>query len=475
MKILLIEPNIKGYTFAPTLSLSLLKGFINEKTRHEAKIIELVFHKKDWKKLVFEKIREEKPDIIGISVLSFNHSEALKIARFIKYSFNIKIIFGGVHVILSPQEVIENEEVDIICTGEGEEVLKELLDNNLNCKDIKGIWYKRDGEIIKNGKRRLIENLDTLPFPDFEDFDLEKYFVINNSHLPIMASRGCPYVCSYCSNHALSQKLDGKYVRFRSVNNVIEEIELRINQLKGLKYLYFHDDIFILYEDFVIDFCKKFKDKGFHRILKWNANVRVNLVTDKIIKTMKNAGCYEARMGVESGNDYIRNKVYKRNMTKEQIFNAFQIIKDNGLHLRLYFLVGAPYETVEMLDESFDVAKKSNADLISFTYLLPLPGTEIKEVFEKENLLEYTNSGNFNHVVNPAEKTKFVSGKQMRRFLLKVKIWQIQKYFREGIGMNGLFFLRDILLSLPYYKVKYDLGLKQIYRWTVQRYKLGKL
>jgi radical SAM superfamily enzyme YgiQ (UPF0313 family) len=478
MKILLIEPNIKTSAFMPSMSLAILKGFLNEKTKHKAKIIDLVFHKKIWMNYLIEEIRKEKPDLIGFSIMSFNYAEALEIARFIRDNFSVKIIFGGVHVILSPQEVIENEEIDIICTGEGEEVLKELLDNNLNCTNVKGIWYKRDGEIIKNENRRLIESLDLLAFPDFEDFDLEKYFASINNNLPIMASRGCPYVCSYCSNHALRKKLDGKYVRFRSVDNVIKEIELRIKQLKnkGMKYLYFFDDTFILYKDFVREFCEKYKKKGFHKILKWSANVRADLVTDEIIKTMKDAGCYEARMGVESGNDYIRNKVYKRNMTEEQIFNAFKIIKDNGLLLRLYFMFGAPYETIEMMDETLDMAKKSNADMIIFVELLPLPGTEIKKMFEKENLLECDISRNYLDVlVSPVGKTKFASKEQVQRFSRKLKKWQTQSYIREGINMNGLFFFWDILLFVLYYKRKYDLAAEQVYRWTIQRYNLNKI
>jgi radical SAM superfamily enzyme YgiQ (UPF0313 family) len=172
MKALLIEPNINLYALMPTMSLTHLKGFIKEKTRHEAKIIDLVFHKKDWKRHLIEEIRKEKPDLIGLSVLSFNYLEGLKIARFIKNNFDIKIIFGGVHVILSPENVIQNNEVDIVCTGEGEGVLEELLDNDLNCTGVRGIWYKAGGQIIKNKNRRLIENLDDLAFPDFNDFDL---------------------------------------------------------------------------------------------------------------------------------------------------------------------------------------------------------------------------------------------------------------------------------------------------------------
>jgi len=476
MKILLIVPNIKSYDIMPCLSLAALKGFINKKTRHEAEIIDLVFHKKDWEKYLVKKIRVKKPDIIGFSVLSFNYPEALQIARFIKDNFNIKIIFGGVHVILSPQEVVENEEVDIICTGEGEEVLKQLLDKSLNCKNIKGIWYKQDEKIIKNKNRKLIENLDVLPFPDFDDFDLERYFVINHNHFPIMASRGCPYTCTYCSNHALRKKLDGKYVRFRSVDNVIEEIELRIKQYskRGFKYLYVFDDTFILYKDFVYELCNKFKEKRFHKYIKWTANVRANLVTDEIIQTMKDAGCYEVRMGVESGSDYIRNTVYKRNMTREQIDNAFKIIKRHSLQLRLDFIFGAPYETFDMMEESFEMARQSDGDKIFFSRLYLFPGTEIREICEKEQVIE-ENTHFDDKGFQSVDRTKFASRNQIRRFTQKIKRWQTQRYINEGLNMNGFLFIWDVLVFLLYYKPKYDLELNQIFRWNVQRYKLDEL
>jgi len=139
-------------------------------------------------------------------------------------------------------------------------------------------------------------------------------------------------------------------------------------------------------------------------------------------------------------------------------------------------MFGAPYETMEMMEESLDMSRRSNADLIIFEELLPLPGTEIKAVFEKENLLESNKSGNFRHtVVNPVGITKFASRKQLRRFALKLRRWQTQRYIREGIDMNGLFFLWDVLLFLLYYKRKYDLKVKQVYRWTIQRYNLNKI
>jgi len=293
-----------------------------------------------------------------------------------------------------------------------------------------------------------------------------------------MASRGCPYHCSYCSNHALRKKLNGKYVRFRSVDNVINEIELRIKQYgkKGLKYLYFFDDTFILHKKFVQEFCKKFKQKGFHKKLKWNVNVRADLISDEIIHTMKEAGCYQVRMGIEAGNDYIRNEIYKKNITNEQIINAFKIIKKHELQLRLYFIVGGPFETIDMMQESFNLAKLSEADEMFFSGLYPLPGTKIKELCDEEGLIKNNNDNiSKKPLIGYIGETKFTSNDQIKNYLLKIKRWQSHRYFREGLYLKNFIFLFDIFIFLIYYKHKYDFELNQIYRWNVQRYKLNNL
>lgn len=473
MKVLLIEPNISSSALLPSISSTVLKGFLVTKTIHRAKVLDLAFHTNDWRKYIHEEIKKEKPDLIGFSVLSFNFREALMIAQFIKQQVPLKIIFGGVHVILSPEEVITHPEIDIICIGEGEKVLEELLDNRLECTNVKGIWYKKDGKIIKNQPRQLIENLDVYAFPDFDDFNMRKYFFINNNHLPIMASRGCPYSCSYCSNHALKKALQGTYVRFRSVENVLQEIALRITQYygKGMKYLYFFDDTFICDEHFVREFCKQYKERGYHKLVQWNVNVRANLVTDELIKILKDAGCYQVRMGVETGSEYIRNSIYKRNMTDRQISEAFRIIQKNHLQLRLYFMVGAPYETVDMMNESLRMAQQSNADEIFFGLLYPLPGTHIGDICEREQTIK----ADHREVIGPVHHTKFVSHAQLHQFMRKVQRWQITKYLKEGIKLRGPFFFFDCLRFLLYYRRKYDFELNQLFRWNVQRYKLQQI
>jgi anaerobic magnesium-protoporphyrin IX monomethyl ester cyclase len=479
MKLLLVEPNIEGYALMPSMALATLKSFVNNKTEHKAEIADFIFHKKDWETYLDRKIKRFKPDLIGFSVMSFDYSQALKMAKFIKKYYNIKIVFGGVHAILMPEETIKNKEVDMVCPCEGEYVLKDLLDKKLDCKKVKGIWYKKEnGEIVKNQNLRLIEDLDKLPFPDFEDYDLKKYFLINNNHLPIMGSRGCPYNCTYCSNHAIRKKLEGKYVRFRSVESVIREIELRINQYysKGMRYLFFYDDTFILDRNFALEFCKRFKEKGFDKKLKWNVNVRANLVTDEIIKAMKDAGCYEVRMGVEAGNDEIRNKLYKREMSEEQIYNAVKIIKKYGLHLRVQFIVGAPYDTNKTMDESYRMARKINADYTLFPILMPLPETEIKEVCEKEHLIQGKGFKD-SHIMftSPVSRTKYVKMKDIKKVVNKVRIYQIKKVMFEGLKMKNFLFLFDLITFFVYYKRKYDLEIDNVFRFTVNKYHLENL
>jgi len=476
MKILFIEPNISGNTIMPSLSIAALKSFINNRTSHDARTLDLTFNKNRWKERVAGYINESKPDIVGLSVLSFNLGQSLDIAAYIKKNAKVKIIFGGIHPTLLPEKVINHDEVDYVCVGEGEMTLKELMDNDLDFTGVKGMWAKDGKEIIKQDDRNVMDDLDALPFPDWSEFDMDKFFVVNNDHFPIMASRGCPYDCTYCSNHALKKRMKGRYVRFRHVDNVIREIQERLATYKRgtFRYLFFYDDTFILNSEYVHEFCGKYREAGLHKILKWNVNVRANLVKNDMIKEMKASGCYEVRMGVESANDFLRNDIYKRNMSKEEIEQAILIIKNNGLRLRLQFMIGAPYETREMMQESFDMAKKAKADYILFPVLMPLPCTEINKICKKEQLIEedgFTDS--IQMYTSPVMKTKYLTRSDIKGFVRKVRLYQIRKYFLEGLGIKGVFFIWDLIVFFLYYKPRYKLNIDNAWRFTIGKYNLA--
>lgn len=291
-----------------------------------------------------------------------------------------------------------------------------------------------------------------------------------------MASRGCPYSCSYCNNHALRKTLQGTYVRFRSVENVIEEINVRIKQYydQGFRYFYFFDDTFILNKDYVLEFCRQFKERGFHKLLRWNVNIRANLVTDELMKELKEAGCYQVRMGIESGNQYIRNKVYNRGMTDQDIFHAVESIKKQHLQLRLYFIAGAPPETIEMMQESLQMADTLDADEIFFGVLYPLPGTDIAKLCENEHIIDMKSKPG-SYEIGPVKRTMYVSSGKLQRFLRQVSHWQMRKYVSDGFRLRGPFFIMDCLRFLVLYKKQYHFELDQLFRWNVQRYKLKEV
>ncbi len=478
MKILLIVPNIEGRIGYPPYNVALLKTFIEARTKHEARIADLSFYKKNWRHYLKDEIDKEQFDLIGISVLSFDYLQGLSIAAFIKEQYKIKIIFGGIHVILMPDEVISHQEVDMVCTGEGEYALKEILDNDLNCQGIKGIWYKDNEQVIKNEQRELLENLDELPFPEWNSFELEKYFLANTNHLALMVSRGCPYSCTYCNNHVLKKILKGKYVRFRSVDSAIEEIGQVIDKYydRGFRYIHFIDDNFALHKDWTLEFCRKYKEKGYDKIVKWMISLRAELIDDEVIAAVTEAGCYEVGMGIEAANDFIRKEVYKRNMSKSQIYEAMETIKRHGPQLRIQFIIGAPFETPDMMQESFEMAKEINADVIQFSLLMPLPGTEIRKICKGEGLLEAENLKHSQLMYSsPVVSSKYASAKEIKTFYKKVRNYQIKKYIWEGLKMKGPLFLWDLLVFLFYFKPKYELEIQNAFKFTVKKYMMEKV
>ena len=478
MKILLIVPNIDGRVGSPNLNMAVLATFLNERSRHTADIADLTFHKGDWQAHLTGRIEAGGYDLIGFSVLTFDVLQSLTLSRFIKARWDIPIIFGGIHAILDPEDVIRYPEVDMVCTGEGEFLLKEILDNDLDCRGVEGVWFKADGAVVRNPPRLLLEDLDTLPFPDWSQYDLETYFLFNNNHLTLMASRGCPYACTYCSNHILKQTLKGKYVRYRSVDNVLDEVQAAIDRYtgRGFLYIYFIDDIFILNRKWTLAFCQKYIERGFHKRVRFTCSVRANLVTEPIIAALKAAGCYQVGMGIEAADDHIRNDVYKRNMSREQIDRAVDIIKRSGLLLSTQFIVGAPFETLEMMEESLALAKRIDADTIMFSILMPLPGTEIKELCVKEDLIEQEQLERSQVMYYcPVIKSRHATREEIHGFYVRARNYQIRKYLLMGFRLKGLRFVWDLLVFFFYLKPKYKLEIQNAFKFTVKRYVLENL
>jgi len=250
-------------------------------------------------------IIKEKPEIVGISCLSFNRKICIELAKLVKsINKDTIVMFGGPHATLMGEQMLKNyPEIDYILKGEGEKV----MENFINClkekkdmKEVKGLLLREGNEIIYTGQQEIIENLDELPSP-------AKYFRYNQ----IITARGCPANCIFCA----TPKLSGRKVRFRSAKHIVDEIEI-LHKKHKFSYFFLSDDTFNIKPQHIIDICKEILDRKLQII--WNCMLRVDTVNQEMFKWMKKAGCVSVFFGVESGSPEILKKLNK-GITIEQV------------------------------------------------------------------------------------------------------------------------------------------------------------
>lgn len=391
MRVLFIYPNIVESPKDISIGLATLSAICKGKG-HKTALIDSSFGISDSE--ILKKAKRFKPEIVVITTATNDFNYAVHIANLLKRKINsdIPIVVGGYHPTISPEEAINKECFDIVCVGEGEEALIELLDKIEKGKSIdkiKNFWIKKkDGAVLKNPIRPLIQNLDNLPFPDREIFDYEKYLKWNHGTATFISTRGCPFQCTYCINHFLSKLYQGKgkYIRYRSVDNLLQEIKEVLKRYgAGVKNIEFYDDTFTLHDERVKEFCEKYPKEI---EIPFNINIRVNAVNPNIFPLLKKAGCVRVSIGVESGDDYIRNKILKRNMTNEQIINTFQAAKKAGLKTYSFNMVGIPFETKESIRKTIELNRKCKPDYIGVSIFNAFKGTEIYDICKKNGWLK---------------------------------------------------------------------------------------
>lgn len=380
MGIVLINAPVTRVSPHSKLALPLGLAYIASVLLNEGRKVEVIdFNISGLNLRRVDNIVNRKPSIVGISCHTETYPNALIIAKRIKeQDSNIKIVFGGPHVTILPEQALQEDAIDIVAIGEGEATMAELvqflLDGKGQLKDIKGIGYKDAKGQIKINQRRELLDPDTLPYPARDLFSLEFY----EQKWNISTARGgCPYKCPFCSASFI---WDG-HRRPRSPENIIKEIRMVFEQ-RGATYIFFADDLFTVNKKWVQKLLELIKQLDYP--IKWGCATRVDLVDEQLISDMANAGCCSIQFGVESGSQRILDSV--KGITKEQVLKVIKACKKAGIKVASSFMVPFPQDTKESIRETKEFIKKLSdaGSQIYMSYTSPYPGTRFYQ--NKEEL-----------------------------------------------------------------------------------------
>ncbi|MCZ7393733.1 MAG: radical SAM protein [Candidatus Methanoperedens sp.] len=328
-------------------------------------------------------VEEYKPNLVGLSAVEETYLLGLSLLKSIKSNFNIPTIVGGVHTIFSPEEVLAQDDVDMICIGEGEEALVELCQKMQNGEDyykVKNIWFKKDGVAVKNPRRDLMP-LKDLPFLDFSIYDKRRMYRPMQGKiykmLPIESSRGCPYTCTYCSASTLRKLYSnlGNYYRRKSVEQIIKEIQHYRKQY-GLDFVYFTSESFLSMPD---NEFENFVELYSEIKLPFWLQTRPESITKERIKKLETINCNRISVGLESGNEQLRKKMLKRNISNQQIIESLDVFKHSKIPLSVNSMIGFPDETREQIFDTINLNRIINADSSSLFIYTPYRGSELRQ------------------------------------------------------------------------------------------------
>ncbi len=337
-----------------------------------------------------ERVKEEDPDLIAFSARTSNFPFVQQYAQWIKEIGEYLTITGSYHATIAPEETINTKGVDIVNIGEGEYPLLELvraLEEGKDYTNIKNLHIKKDEDVIKNPVRPLVEDLDSLPLPDFDLFDYPELESSAIKTASVMLSRGCPYSCTYCCNHRIREVYPNKkrYTRFRSPQKSIDYIKKIVNKYDFIKYISFMDNILPMKIDWFFEFINLYKKEI---NLPFACNFRVNLVSEEIVQALKEAGCYRIHFGVESGNDYIRNEILNRRISRDQLIRAFRACRDAGISTLAYNMVGLPFEDRAKALDTIKLNAEIETDKALAAIFYPYPNTKAYEMSVESGFVE---------------------------------------------------------------------------------------
>lgn len=341
--------------------------------------------------LLVEMLRGKGTALVGVSLVTDDYDRAVGMTMELKRRLGVPVIWGGAHVNIKPEESLRH--ADMVCLGEGEDALLELVQQmSVTGKaepTVRNIWFNTENGIVRNALRPLEENLDKLPFPDF-DFDTQYIMDENgvaamtdgklNSEYSIMTSRGCPYDCQYCYNSYRRKQYDGlgRYLRTRSIENVIAELVEAKKRFKNLKEINFWDDSFVArrFEDFL-----NFKEQYKREIgLPFFALVEPMAFNTEKMQVLRESGLAKLQVGIQSGSERVNKEIYGRSVSNRKVLEVVRTINDMGIEVVYDLIFNNPYEQLEDIKQNIELLLQFPRPFELQGYnLIFYPGTEITD------------------------------------------------------------------------------------------------
>jgi len=350
--------------------------------------------------LLVRSVTEHEPKLIGISVLSTFYKLACKVTGMLRERSDATILWGGVHPTVRPEDCLKH--ADVVCVGEGEGAIVELasaMRHNPQGTDhsIKNLWFNAGEEIVRNEIRPLLQDLDSLPIPYY--LSDGKTFIDANRSLDFqgradmvetydtMTSRGCPFACDYCVNQFLRglYRDKGPYVRRRSVSHVMEDLQLARERYPNLQNIAFSDDVFTFDENWLAEFCERYRREVGLPILCY---AHPNMVKDSTMTRLKHAGLRYVIMGIQSGSSRIREEFFGRHSSEKRILESARTLKKLRLRVAYDFIGENPFETHEDKRETIKlIAQLPHPLQLNLFSLGMFPGTRLTERALREGVI----------------------------------------------------------------------------------------
>ena len=420
MKVLLIAPYVNlnfdrsaellnREDFYPSAALLHLAAMLRA-NNHEPVIVDLnnaVVHNQQakyldyCKKIIIDSLNECKPDLVGINCLfSGVFPDVLEFAKTVKsHSPHLKIAVGGIHPTTFPKEILTySNDIDYVAIGEGENSVVALTasietKNENLLSFIKSFAYRdKDGVVRVNREKNYIDDLDSLPMPAWDLVNLNKFEMkldhyYNPPKLPIknkaaiFSSRACPLACNFCDMFLVM----GKTHRKRSVKKIADEIEL-LNKDYGVNYFSFMDDQLTLNKAHIMDLCNEILKRKIKIIFDTPNGLWINSLREEVIAKMVEAGLVNAKIAIEHGDDYMRNKVIGKVLDRKKIFEVAKLLKKYKVISNGLFIMGFPEDTNETLKNTYDMMDELQLDKAGVSTLMPFPGTALFKQVVKDKL-----------------------------------------------------------------------------------------